>query len=283
MKRKRKVIWPAMAAVAVFAAAPLARGAIMHDVTGWVVHNGTSTLSNPTTNSPTFERADDNVAGLGTFPEVHLANDGDFIKVTTTLTFDEPRDGCTGGINCLNGGLRFGVFGGPAGNVVAEDTGHRGVWIEYHIGGGNVREADPAQTAPFTNPIDEIGNMDPDAEGDALQGASIDPVDFELTLTRNSGNLVVTGQISGTDSVSGNPFLSKIDPALVHAPVASGFNFDFNRAGFDFAGGNVNAPKATLHDVTVTTNVPEPSSCLLAAGLALAGVVVGRRRGHAPQ
>jgi hypothetical protein len=283
MKWTRKVVWPAMAAVAVFATAPLVRGAVMHDVTGWVAHNGSSTPSDAGTNSPTFTPAGGNSTVMGTFPQVHLANDGDYVTATTTLTLDT-RTGGTG-TNGLNTQLRFGIVGGPAGAVVAEDVPNRGIWIEYgnDNNGRFVREVDPTNTDPFTFPLTgNIGTLNPDPEGDSIQGADIGPVDFELTLARSGGDLVITGQISGTDSVSGNPFLSKIDPAIVYAPAASGFNFDFNRVGFSFRN-NVQAPSGTLNDVTITTNVPEPGCFMLAAGLALGGVVIGRRRGHAPR
>jgi hypothetical protein len=275
MKLKRNMGWLAAVAAAAFAAAPSARGAIMHDVTGWVVHNGTSTPSNETTNSPTFTPADDNVTVMGTFPAVQLANDGDYVTATTTLTLTT-RTGT--GTNALNTQLRFGLFGGPAGAVAAGDTNNRGIWIEYSNAGGLVREADPAQTDPFIFPVADAGNLDPDAEGDSIQGANIGPVDFELTLTRSGGNLVISGQISGTDSSDGSPFLSVIDPAIVHAPVASGFNFDFNRVGFAFRN-NVNAANGgTLNDVVVTTNVPEPGSWLLAALVSAVGAMAARRR-----
>jgi hypothetical protein len=275
MKWKRNMAWPAFAATLVAMSASWAQGAIMHDVEGWVVHGGSSAVSDGGTNSPTFTPADGNITVLGTFPAVQLANDGDFVTATTTLTLTT-RTGT--GVNALNTQLRFGLFGGPAGPVVASDGPHRGIWFEYSNAGGLVREVDPAQTDPFVFPIAEAGNLDPDAEGDSIQGADIGPVDFELTLTRSGGNLVITGQISGTDSVSGNPFLSVIDPAIVHAPVASGFNFDFNRVGFAFRN-NVNAANGgTLNDVVVTTNVPEPGSWLLAALVSAAGAMAARRR-----
>ena len=94
------------------------------------------------------------------------------------------------------------------------------------------------------------------------------PVYFELVLTRNAGNFDITAQISGTDSVTGNPYISNY-ARTGYDPVNIGTAF--NRAGFFFAN-NVDAPSATLADVTITTNVPEPASCMLIA-FALAGMV----------
>jgi hypothetical protein len=276
-----RITGPMTAALVVAAAASTTRGALVHDVTGWAVHNGTSTVSDGGTNSPTFTPADDNMTVLGTFPQVHLANDGDYVKATTTLTLDTRTGGA--GTNGLNTQLRFGLVGGPAGPVVAEDLPHRGIWIEYgnNNNGRFVREVDPTSIDPFINPLTgDIGTLNPDPEGDSIQGTDIGPVDFELTLTRSGGNLVIAASISGTDSVSGNAFFSEINPAIVYAPAATGFNFDFNRVGFSFRG-NVNAPNGTLHDVVVTTNVPEPVCCWLAAmvlGMCGASRTLGRRR-----
>jgi hypothetical protein len=89
-------------------------------VTGWVVHNGTSTVSNGGTNSPTFAGAD-NITVMGTFAPVELLNTGDSVKVSTTLTMDT-RTANTG-TNSLNTQLRIGLFDGPgaADPVVAND------------------------------------------------------------------------------------------------------------------------------------------------------------------
>ena len=283
MMLNRSMAWPAIMALAMAGPASVAHGAFIFPVEDWAVHNGTSVVSDGGTNSPTFTPADDNMTVMGTFPNVRLADDGDFVAVTTTLTLDT-RTGATG-VNALNTQLRFGLFDGPAGPVVAEDTPNRGVFIEYSNAGGLIREADPAQVDPFIFPINNIGNGTADAEGDSIQGADIGPVDFTLTLTLNAGMLDVAGQISGTDSVSGNPFLSTFS-ASGYAPMAAGFDFDFNRVGFAFRN-NVNAPNGTLNDVIVTTNVPEASPWILATAVVVVRLSIGprmrralRRRGH---
>ena len=270
MKIKRNLIWPAIAALMVWGQVEQAPGAIL-PVTGWEVHNGTSVVTDGGTNSPTFTPADDFMTVMGTFPETSLVNDGDFVTVRTTLTL-ATRTAATG-LNALNTQLRIGLFDGPAGPVVADDVPNVGIIIEYSRTGGLIREqADTAQTNPFVSPTADIGSGTSSGSS-AIQGADIGPVNFELTLTRNSGLLDITGKITGTDSVSGDPYLATYS-ALGHT---SGVGFDFNRVAFAFQG-NVNAPNGTLNNVTIIT--PEPTSCVL-AGIALIGCGALPRRSRA--
>ncbi len=249
-------------------------------VTGWVVHNGTSTVSNGGTNSPTFTGAD-NITVMGTFAPVELLNTGDSVKVSTTLTMDT-RTANTG-TNSLNTQLRIGLFDGPgaADPVVANDIPNTGYIIEYTNDAPAEanrrlirRQSSLTQTSPFTSP-DNLGNGGTDAGNDSLQGANVGPVLFELMLTRSGSLLDLTGLISGTDSVSGNPFVANFSlGSLALAP--NGFVFD--RVGF-FFGGNVDSPTGTLNDVTITTTVvPEPSSFLVLAIAVLATGIQQRRR-----
>lgn len=261
--------WLAIMAMVAFGPASLALGTTI-PVTGWDVHNGTSTVTNGGTNSPTFSPADDNITVMGTFPEVELANDGDSMTVTTTLALDT-RTGSTG-INALNTQLRIGLFDGPAGAIVADDIPNLGFIMEYSNATGLLRaQGDAAQTNPFNSPTADIGTGS--ASGGSIQGADVGPVDFALTLTRNAGMIEVTGQISGTDSVALTPFVANYS-AAAYDPGAIGFAF--NRVGFSFRG-NVNSPNGTLNDVTVTTNVPEPTSLLLVVGALVGGALATRR------
>ncbi len=278
MKWKRIWEWPAIVALAVVGQASLAHGTTI-PVTGWDVHNGSSGVTDGTTNSPTFDTAD-NITVMGTFGDIELLNDGDYVTVSTTLTVGERESNLNE--NNLNTQLRIGLFDGPAGPVAADDVPNLGIIFEYTndnpANAANRRlireQTDPAQTNPFVAPA-SIGNGAADAGNDSIRGANIGDVYFEMTLTRNSGMLDITGQISGTDSSNGNPYLSTYSlPG--YTPAAVGFNF--NRVGF-FFGGNVDGNNgATLHNVTITTNVPEPGSCMLAIMLAAGGMVIGTRR-----
>src|SRR6185295_17079369 len=119
MKTIRTISFPAIAAIATIGVAPFSHAAVVIPVTGWAVHNGTaSTITNGGTNTPTFGTADNNTV-MGRFGNIELNNNGDFLKVTTTLTVGTRTTNT--GVNSLNTQLRIGLFNGPAGAVVAND------------------------------------------------------------------------------------------------------------------------------------------------------------------
>src|SRR5687767_3059711 len=72
-------------AIIVVASASWANAAVTTDVTGWAVHNGTATVPSGPASNPTFAGAD-NMTLMAPFDAVTLANNGDFIEATTTLT-----------------------------------------------------------------------------------------------------------------------------------------------------------------------------------------------------
>ena len=257
------------AALAVTAWASTARAAVI-SVSGWAVHNGTSTAGG-TASNPTFT-AGDNITLMAPFNPVALLNNGDFIEGTTTLTLNN-RTANTG-TNNLNTQLRIGLFNGPAGAVVANDVPNLGFIIEYAntalASGPLIREqTNAAQTAPFVNPTNiGVGT----ADSDSIQGQTPGPVTLTLRLTRDGSALDLSGTISGTDSVSGNPVV--VTYALDnHVPVSG--TFTFNRIGL-FLGPNTDATSAELSNTTVTT-IPEPAALALGASL-LGGMLMRRRR-----
>lgn len=243
-------------------------------VTGWVVHNGSASVSNGGTNAPTFTPGD-NITVMAPFTPISLANDGEFVKFTTTLTMNNRS---TTGINTLNTQLRVGLFNGPAGPVVASDVPNLGFIIEYtnQAAGGLIREQQSAtQTNPFTSPAN-IGNGTQDSGGDSIQGANPGPVTFELTLTRNAGKLDLSGKISGTDSVTTNPYLSTYSvTGYSSANFPDGGTFTFNRAAI-FLGDGVNAASASLAEATVV-GIPESRFGMLAVALLMGTAVTGKQ------
>src|SRR5690349_11174148 len=89
MMAKRSVMGMLIVTFACAWQTPFANGAVVIPVTGWIVHNGpgTSTLTTPpgSPNTPTFGSAD-NITTMGKFGLQELLHDGDFVKLTTTLT-----------------------------------------------------------------------------------------------------------------------------------------------------------------------------------------------------
>src|SRR3954453_10446869 len=175
-------------------------------LTGWIVHNGTSTIGGPAS-APTFTPGD-NITLMAPFSGISLANDGDFVEAKTTLTMNTRS---TTGITTLNTQLRIALLDDSVnGTASANDFPNLGFIIEYTnaAAGGLIREQQSAtQTNPFTSPT-SFGNGTPDAGGDSIQGANPGPVTFDLKLTRNGGKIDLSGSITGTDSLSGNPYVA---------------------------------------------------------------------------
>jgi hypothetical protein len=252
-------------------------------VADWVVHNtnGTITVTNANTNSPTFKAADvaaDTMALMAPFSAVTLANDGDFIKLTTSLAM---ANRSTTGVNTLNTHLRFGLFDGPGAPVVALDASNFGFLAQYANASQSHLQVFEQQTTtndPVNATLTQIGssalgNVTADPENDSVQGANPTAA-YEMTITRSAGKLNITGSIVGGSYLSS---FNVVGYTSVNYPAAGSFTFD--RVGF-YLGNNVNAQDgSTFNNVTVETNVvPEPTSCLLAATWILCGMLLRHRR-----
>ena len=120
-------------------------------VTGWIVHNGTSTVGG-TPSDPTFT-AGNNITLMAPFSDVTLANDGDFIEGKTTLTLNTRTANL--GMNTLNTQLRFALLSTTNATLTAGDFPNMGLTMEYSnfAAGGLIREqSSTTQTNPFTSP-----------------------------------------------------------------------------------------------------------------------------------
>jgi hypothetical protein len=269
MKRNGNFLILALAAAATLAASDRGLAATI-PVTGWAAHNGASTAGG-TPSAPTFTPGD-NLTLMAPFDNVSLANDGEYVEVTTTLDLNNRTANL--GVNSLNTQLRAGVFDGPAGAIVASDIPNFGYTIEYtnQPAGGLIREQESASQAnPFTSPTSRGNGAAPTG---SIQGANPDPVTFTIRMTRNGGALDLSGSIVSA-AFTGNFALAGTSSA--HFPLNGTFNF--NRIGL-FLGANVDATDAVLTNTSVTTNVPEPCGLLLAAGV-FGGVLMSRSRRRA--
>jgi hypothetical protein len=228
-------------------------------ITGWAVHNGTSAVGG-TAAAPTFTPGD-NLTLMAPFNGIALPNDGDYVEVKTTLDLNDRTANL--GPAALNTQLRLGIFNGPTGAIGASDVPNLGYTMEYTnaVGGGLIREQESlTQTNPFTSPT---ARGDGDAPTGAIQGANPAPVTFTLRMTHSSGALALSGSIISTEFTG----------LFAYSPL-NGVS-SFNRIGL-FFGPNVDATNAVLTDSTVTTNVPEPCSMILAAAAVFGGVLAGR-------
>jgi hypothetical protein len=242
-------------------------------VTSWMVHNGTSSVGG-TAAAPTCTPAD-NATLMAPFADVILASDGDFIEGKTTLTLNART--MNTGTNFLNTQLRFALLDSTTAAPTPSDFPNVGLTMEYTntAAGGLMREQSSAtQTNPFTSPT-TIGNGTQDANAGSIQGANPGAVTFDYKFTRNGGKLDLSGTISGTDSVTGNPYLAPFTfNGWSSTTFPAGGSFTFHRMAV-FLGPNVDATSATLTNSSVTT-IPEPASWMLGS-LAIGGLLLGRR------
>jgi hypothetical protein len=270
MRSGKKLQW--VAAVVVASVASVCSAATT-PISNWVVQSGTSAVSGTPTN-PTYTPGD-NITVMAPFSDVTLANDGDYVNLTATLNVSTRATNT--GTNALNTQLRFGIFDDNTNGGTVSASPNVGFIIEYSnvVAGGLIREQQSTvQTNPFVSPTN-LGNGTQDSGADSLQGANIGPVVFNLTLTRAAGKINLSGTISGTDSVSGNPYLQNYSVAgISSANFPADGSFTFNRVGL-FLGPNVDGPTASISDAFVT--VPEPGAMAL-AGLGLSSLMLKRRR-----
>jgi hypothetical protein len=276
MRVKYQQTLTALGAAALLALAPPAHGAIVSPVTGWAVHNGSTSITDANTDSPLLTPADDFLVVMVPTTPVTLAQANDYIKFTANVELNE-RTAQTG-TAFLNTQLRYGLFSGPNGAVSFEDAPNIGFFGQYaNAGQGWARlyEQETAGVNPFlSGTLLTSGVADP--EGDAIEGANPPVISYSITITRNAnGKLDIAGEISGGDYLS---TFSLADHESASFP--AGGPFKFNRAGLYF-GPNVNATDAQVSNAAVETNVPEPQSICLALTAAVGSLVVRSRRRHA--
>jgi hypothetical protein len=211
-----------------------------------------------------------------------LASAGDYVELTGS--FNLTRVGTTtnlASLSRLNDQLRVGLFGAPAAPGEGASGAPRGFIAEYGsaaIGAdGELRGLIATQANPFSGgaatPVIALAGDDP--EGNGISGTPA-AVNFVFRITRQAGNTVnLTGNFSGvTVDPLDNDYLQAFS-VLGHSPDPS-FNYQLNRVAF-LIGGNADTASGGLLNVQVTTNIPEPATCLLAVG-ALVGCVLIRRR-----
>jgi hypothetical protein len=249
----------------------------------WVITAGNDTIVNGNTNSPSLTPGptvgDTSVSGNtveAPFTAISLTDPGHYIEMTGS--FNLTRNANLTSISRLNDQIRVGLFSASSDPVTLNSFNPRGIIAEYgdaEAGAdGEIRALVNDNANPFAGAATTvIAIAGTDVGDDGFSGADV-TINFVLRLTRQAGDTVdITGNFNGiTEDATDDDYLQDF-AILGHAP-ASSFSFSLNRAAF-LVGGNADATAATLQNIDVTTNVPEPTAIAL---LALGGTGLAMRR-----
>lgn len=210
---------------------------------------------------------------IGYFPDITLANTGDFITLSYGMSFT------AGTIANASDNWRYALYdrnGETAETtnsnlaVVGNDNtdAFRGYWFGVDTNPnptgvqGTLRErnvVDGSQDDPFANA--SATNISTPTGTATLAAATA--YTGTMTITRTGlTEVTITGSFTG----NGSNTWSFVD--------ATAITFTYGVVGF-LNGGNINADQVTFSNVLITTNVPEPASMAL---LGLGGLLVRRRR-----
>jgi hypothetical protein len=269
MKALMKSFLTKAAARCILATALLVETAQSASVVNWIVDQGVPVTSGLNTNSPTIgdgtpENADA-VAIHAVFPAIVLANNGDSIRLTGSVSLL--------GITSTDGGtnqqLRFGLFDNLG-------SGGTGGWLGYFVANstsvnaGVVRQRNAGNIDLFISNNGSTTVASTANPPNSRTGAIItnDIYTFLLQLTRDGDNLDISGSLSG--GPGGNFFDSFTIENLFPAATET---FTFNTAGF-LLGGAMNVDQAQYNNIEVVF-VPEPAAFTV---LVFGGILLIRRR-----
>jgi acetyl esterase/lipase len=215
---------------------------------GWVTIFGDAGFSGGSqgTASPVTTDADADSIAANIDP-VNLA-DGEFIRLTGSLTLDVPMAG---------GQFRVGLYEGDDPVTAGDGTGYVGIWAEAPAttntkiaAGDGMGSSHPFETAFATD-------LGPVPAAAATVPAST-PVDFSLMIIRNGASLDISA--SFTDGASYNPSQN-----LLNVPVA---DYSYNSIAFLMAG-SLNGTEASFSNIGITKGpaLPAPSGPGTPSGL----------------
>lgn len=205
-------------------------------VTGWVTVSGNAGFAagSAATGSPVTTDADGDAIAAN-FTPVTLA-DGEFIRLTGTVTFNTPLAGDQ---------FRLGLFDGDQPVTAGDGTGYSGIWASAPataatvVASGNGSGSQPFDPATTLGPVPAAAAMVP----------ANTPVDFSLMLARNGGKLDIA--VNFTDRASYRPSQNLLNIA------PAGFTFD--SAAF-LSGDALDAAQAAFSNIRITTGPALPSA-----------------------
>jgi hypothetical protein len=218
-------------------------------VEDWVTAGGSTTITDGSTNSPTFTPAD-GLQVIGGFSNIAI-NDGEFIRLTATMQINSRTDDLN-----LTDAVRIGLFRTDDENeTVIQGTELSGIILEHR---DQIRELRlNAQTGPFASGTQSfvIGSTSGDPESDPPPAQTIDDVTFEfmLQIERDGEEMEISGTIG--DGGAFKEFFTRADYNTPMDNPPNNLNeFRWNRAGF-LIGGNVGATSVNMFNVEVTSGV----------------------------
>jgi hypothetical protein len=243
-------------------------------VINWAPIVGSSTITNPGTDSPVFTPADA-LQVAGGFPTITLL-DGQSIEGSVTVAIARTA-GSTGG---LGETIRFGLFHeiGDGFPTAGDSTGYTG--FSLSLQGPLRNHFDPTRTNLFssgapaaTAPVTILAGAGNDPDGSAVAGQNA-TLSFTMKIVRDGNLLDLSGSI--TNGSAFNSTFSLPDYAGQSPPIT---NFSWNRMAFLFSG-DVNGVTATVTNAVVTTAIPESSSFLFGMSACVIGTsgAIARRQ-----
>lgn len=205
--------------------------------TGWATIFGDAGFAagSETTSSPLTTDADGDGIAANVAPLV-LA-DGEFVRVTGTVTFDAPLTGSN---------FRVGLFDGDDPVTAGDGTGYAGLWSEAPATADtNIALGDGTGAShPFETATATVLGPVPAADSTVPAGT---PVAFDLMIARNGNALDIT--TSFRDGASYRP-----EQNLLNQPVTA---FGVNSVAFLMTG-NLNATSGSFNSVEVTSGTALP-------------------------
>ena len=211
-------------------------------VEGWVTITGDAGFSggSAATNAPVTTDADGDVIAAN-FNTTTLANDGDFIELTGSISLDVPL---------VAEQFRWGLFDGDNPVTAGDGGDYVGYWIGAPLTNpsfGRLGSADGSGTNPFSS---SATTQLATASGTEPVVAANTPLAFVLTIVKNGANANVSGSI--TDGAAYNVTWSVTDTA----PSPGSLTYD--SAAF-LMGGSLDGGAATFSNIEVTTGNTTPS------------------------
>ena len=246
-KHLRSASLGALAVLGLALGASIAGATTTVPVTGWkaLLDGGADPIAflggSEATNSPSYSNAVSKVIA-GNFTPATLANDGDFIRLTGSVSFSlgVPEDKA----------FRWGLFDGDDPVVAGDGTGYVGYMVEMPVqfaGNVRLRSGDGTGNIPFSSSafVDDLGPASPEnlPVGGSITGGTV--LDFTLTIVKDGATADVSASVT-----DGADYLAKWS-ADGATPFPGSFTYD--SISFLNSSGMPTGSQANYSNIEVTT------------------------------